>query len=47
MLDYRKILGDPRTRKEVISEIEKDSSSFQTFQNLPEALKEEFIAFCM
>ena len=47
MLDYRKILGDPRTRQEIISELKQDSISFHKFQNLPEDLKEEFIAFCM
>ena len=47
MLDYRKILGDPRTRKEVLSEIEKDPSSLCAFQKLPHELQEEFLAFCM
>ena len=35
MLDYRKILGDPRTLKEVLSEIENDSSSLCAFQKMP------------
>lgn len=47
MLDYRKILGDPRTLKEVLSEIENDSSSLCAFQKMPHELKEEFLAFCM
>ena len=47
MLDYRKILGDPRTRKEVLAEIENDPSSLCAFQTLPHELKEELLAFCM
>ena len=31
MLDYRKILGDPRTRQEIISELKQDSFSLRKF----------------
>lgn len=46
-LDYRSILGDPKTRAEVLQQIESDIESNEKFQGLPEELKEELIAFCM
>ena len=46
-LDYRSILGDPKTRAEVLQQIESDIESNERFQGLPEELKEELIAFCM
>ena len=46
-LDYRSILGDSRTRAEVLQQIESDIESNEKFQGLTEELKEELIAFCM
>lgn len=46
-LDYRSILGEPRTRAEVLKQIENDREANEKFQGLTEELKEELIAFCM
>lgn len=46
-LDYRNVLGEPATRLEVLAEIEKDESLYESFRGFPEYLKEELIAFCM
>ena len=46
-LDYRSILGTPKTRAEVLKEVQADKVSYAMFQNLTDELKEELIAFCM
>ena len=45
--DFHKIVGDSKTRKEVLAEIENCPISRNLFQKLSEALQEELIAFCM
>jgi hypothetical protein len=46
-MELSEILGNPKTRKEVLAEIEKEEQSCQYFKSLPAALQEELIAFCM
>ena len=46
-MELSEILGNPKTRKEVLAEIEKDELSCQYFKGLPTVLQEEMIAFCM
>lgn len=46
-MELSEILGNPKTRKEVVAEIEKDELSCLYFKNLPVVLQEELIAFCM
>ena len=41
------ILGEPKTRKEVMAEIERDERVCKHFKALPEVLQEEMIRFCM
>ena len=45
--DLSKVLGESKTRKEVIKEIESNLEAKHYFDKLPEAIKGEFIAFCM
>lgn len=47
MVELSEILGSPKTRKEVLAEIDKDSQARQYFKTLSAALQEELIAFCM
>ena len=46
-LDYRNILGETKTRAEVMEQIAKDEETYERFQELTEELQEEMIAFCM
>ena len=46
-MDLSEILGNPKTRKEVLAEIEQEKQSFQFFHALSATLQEELIAFCM
>ena len=46
-MELSEILGNPKTRKEVLAEIEKEQQSFQFFHALSATLQEELIAFCM
>ena len=46
-INYRNVLGDPLTREEVMVEIERDKETYLKFQEFPEELQEELIAFCM
>lgn len=46
-LDYRSILGEPKSRSEVLKQIEEDKETNEKFQGLTDELKEELIAFCM
>ena len=47
ILGLSDIFGGPKTRKEVLAEIQEDQQASQFFENLTEVLKEELIAFCM
>lgn len=46
-LNYRSILGESKTRADVLKEIEKDIETYEKFQKLTANLQEELIAFCM
>lgn len=46
-MDLSEILGNPKTRKEVLAEIEQEEQCFQIFHALSATLQEELIAFCM
>lgn len=46
-IDYRSILGESKTRAEVLKQIEKNKEVSEKFQGLTDELKEELIAFCM
>lgn len=46
-VDYQNVLGNSRTREEVMETIERDEETFLAFQSFPEELQEELIAFCM
>ena len=46
-IDYRNVLGEPMTREAVMTAIEQDEELFHVFQEFPEELQEELIAFCM
>ena len=46
-MDLSEILGNPKTRKEVLAEIEQEEQCFQFFHALSATLQEELIAFCM
>ena len=46
-MDLSEILGSPKTRKEVLKEIERDEMSSRFFKGLTESLREELISFCM
>ena len=46
-IDYRKVLGDPQTREEVMERVMEDAESYRKFQALPEDLQEEIVAFAM
>lgn len=46
-IDYRNVLGDPLTREAVMTAIEQNDEVFLVFQEFPEKLQEELIAFCM
>ncbi len=46
-LDYRSILGETKSRAEVLAQITEDKETYEKFQELTEELQEEMIAFCM
>ena len=46
-MELSEILGNPKTRKEVLAEIEREEQSLQFFHALSATLQEELIAFCM
>lgn len=46
-LDYRTILGEPKTRDEVLKQIESDHETAEKFKRLTIQLQQELIAFCM
>ena len=45
--NYQNVLGDLKTRTEVMATIEGNEEAFLMFQEFPEKLQEELIAFCM
>lgn len=45
--DYRTLLGETKTRAEVLDEIQKDAQTYKKFQELTYVLQEELLAFCM
>lgn len=46
-MGLREVLGESKTRKEVLAEIYSEEQSSEYFKVLPETLQEELIAFCM
>ena len=45
--DLSAVLGEPKTRREVLQEIYRDEEAKYYFETFSEALQEELIAFCM
>lgn len=45
--EFSQILGEPKTRKEVLEEIYSDNEVRRHFESFSESLKEELITFCM
>ena len=45
--DYRFIFGEPKTREEVIGQLQSEEQLWRTFCELTVPYQEEIIAFCM
>ena len=45
--DYRFIFGEPKTREEVIGQLQSEEQLWRTFCELTVSYQEEIIAFCM
>ena len=47
IMELSQVFGEPKTRKEVLAEIEQDECSLRLFERLSVALQEELLLFCM